>query len=451
MTMFAMRSAMVLALALTGVACSNPTVDPNSTFTIHGKALAADGAPLANTDVKIVRYYDKLHLVVPTIDALFACTGSCNDDGLNLELAVVTTLKTGADGSFSGTVTGNDIKATNGITDAQGKVEVSSLLAVVLDPTDANRKAGVYSFEKLFEQADKDWSTGDMKLWNADAKADATNALTNGLVRFSWKAPPSTAVDNFYRVEAKGSSSARLVVNCRDRGVGSKVAEGGCDSDGAGSFFFDISLYALYNFYSDNGVFDAYVGAIGADFRYRAKLRIIVPVLPDPAPTRLPVAIGGIWAVSNDTVSGQGEQNLVGGPAVDGNRATPASLTPNATSIYVLFNQAVFVSDAGLINAVVAEAKGACVNVEFSSDGTSEIGSVKMSGTTWETVGRFCGATASATEMTAILGFDSTATASPGRLGHWMRFKLIDDANVSGAVSPTFSAVGEIVVYGKKI
>lgn len=450
----------VIAVAALGAACSNPTVDPASTFEINGRALAADGTPLASTQVKLIRHFDKLKLLAPTVDALFDCTGDCSDSGTGLELAVVKTITTGSDGSFSTTVTGAEIQAKNGLTDSQGKVEVSSLVLVVLDPTDAAKKAGVYSFDQLFSQADKVWSAGSLKLWDSNATADASDAVTRGLVRFSWKGAPvpsGSAVANIYRVEASGTSSARLVVNCADRLLDgdslmageARSTRGVCDLQGD-TLYFDVSAYSMYRFYSDRGDFTAYVAAKGVDFRYRSRFTIIAPTFPDPTGGREDVAVAGVWAVSNFTTAGQGEQSLLGTAAVDGNRESKADFTGSPSAIYVSFNQPVYVSDAGLFNAIVADAAGACVEVAFSSAGTPNIGDIKMTGNTWEIVGRFCGATASAREMTAVLGFDSSATASPGRLGKWLRFQLIDDRNVDGTVSPTFSGVYEIGVYGRR-
>lgn len=458
MTSHSTRLALVTAVAALGAACSNPTVDPASTFAISGKALKADGTALAGTQVKLVRYFDKLKLLRPTVDALFDCAqADCSNPNVALELGVVKTVDTGADGAFDFEVTGADIAAQSGITDEQGKVEVSNLVLVVVDPSDPAKKAGVYTFDKLFQQSDKSWGAGNLKLWDSAATADAGSALDTGLVRFSWKAPPvpmGSNVKNLYRVDAGGESSARLNVYCRDNvtvaGNDSKFTEGGCDTDGMGKLFFDVSLYALYVYYSDNGAFSGYVSADGVDFRYRSRFTVIVPTLPDPRPRRENVAVAGIWAVSSDTM-GQGEQSLLGGAAVDGNRSTKADISPSAKAIYVLFNQAVYVSDAGLFNAVVSDAAGACVVVEFSSNGTTQLGTAKtLPSSDWSVAGRFCGATAGPTEMTAVLGFDSSATQSPGRIGQWLRFRLQDDANVEGTVSPTFSGIHEIGLFGRK-
>jgi hypothetical protein len=452
------QSLALVALAGLGAACSNPTVDPASTFTISGKALKADGTPLVAADVKLVRYFDKLKLLQPSVDALFACTAAdCAGAQDAIELGVVTSKPAGSDGAFEFTVTGADIQARDGVTDAQGKVEVSNLVLVVVDPSDPNKKAGVYTFDKLFQQSDKSWGAGNLQLWGSDATADGANALDTGLVKFSWKAPPrpaSSSVKNLYRVEASGRSSATLVVNCRDnvtvQGSMGKFTEGGCETAGD-KLYFDVSLYALYSFYSDSGDFDGYVAAAGVDYRYRSRFTIIGPQLPDPRPARENAAIAGLWAVSNDTVAGQGEQSLLNTAAVDGSRTTKADISPAAKAIYVLFNGAVRVSDAGLFNAVVAEAAGSCVIVEFSTNGTMDIGVIKTMASGWEVAGRFCGATAAPTEMSAVLGFDSSAAGSQGRLGQWMRFRLADDANVDGSVSPTFTGIHEVGVYGRKI
>jgi hypothetical protein len=60
------RLGLVVAVSALAAACSNPTVDPASTFSISGKALKADNTPLASTEVKLVRYFDKLKPTAPT-------------------------------------------------------------------------------------------------------------------------------------------------------------------------------------------------------------------------------------------------------------------------------------------------------------------------------------------------------------------------------------------------
>lgn len=435
---------LILGVALLGAACSNPTVDPSSTFTVKGVAMTASMQAIPNADVRLFRYYDQLHLLQPSTEDLFRCaTGDCSQNDVGLEFAVVKTAKTGMDGSFSIQVLGSEIAAKNGRTDEQGKVEVSNLVVLVLDPADTQKRTGVYSFSHLFDQTDKVWDSGAMALWKADATADVSTAASSGLVSLSWNKLPRSAgsmVKNLYEVDL-GTNSARLFVRCRE-GVGTPgqaVVEGGCEESG-GKLSVRVSAYSLYSYYSDGGSFTAYVAGDGVDFRYRTIVTVPV-VLPDPRPTRETRGVEGAWAVS-----GTSEQALLGTAALDNNPSSRVTITPNAEAIYVKFSGPIRVTDAGLLNSVVKDATDACVIVEFATTAAVDVTAAKA--VQWTTTGRFCGATGAPNEMAAVMSFDTTA--SDGQDGAWMRFRLADDANVAGSHSPVFQQIGEIAIYKKR-
>jgi hypothetical protein len=440
-----------VALAALAAACGNPTIDPSSTFTVNGQALNADGAPLANAEVRVVRFYDRLKLLQPTVDDLFECqTADCaaarGYAELGLELGVVGRLRTAADGRFELKLTGAQIQAAGGITDAQGKVEGSNLVVVVVDPVDPKARAGVFSFDNTFTDTDPVWTVADLKLWKSDATADLASAATSGLVRLSWNKLPRRAgstINNIYRVELGGDAD-RLVARCVE-GVGTPgqaIVEGGCDEVG-GKLTFAISAYSLYSFYSTRGAFTAYVTGDGSASRFRSGF--VVPMtLPDPSARRDKVGFAGLWAVG-DTF----EQSLLATAAVDGNASTRVTISGRATAIYGKFQQLVAVTDAGLLNSIVKDAAGTCVSVEFTTNNATDLAAAKLLPPgEWMTAGRFCGATGSPVEMAAVLGFDTSA--SDGRVGAWIRYRLFDDANVASIANPEIREIGEVAVFKKR-
>ena len=127
----------------------NPTVDPNAQLTAKGQALRADGTPLANVDVKMIRFFDENRIaalkIEPSVDDLFECEAarSCNVNELNLQVAHVMTGQTDASGNFELEFSGADIAVDGGVKDAMGNVEGSNLVIVIKDPDDANGRAGV--------------------------------------------------------------------------------------------------------------------------------------------------------------------------------------------------------------------------------------------------------------------------------------------------------------------
>ena len=83
------------------VACTNPTIDPESTFFAEGRAVTADGDPLVGAEVKVVRYFHPAKLLRPDVDDLFDCdTTDCGYPGLDLEVGLVSKT-TDMDGRFS--------------------------------------------------------------------------------------------------------------------------------------------------------------------------------------------------------------------------------------------------------------------------------------------------------------------------------------------------------------
>lgn len=431
-------------VATLGTACSNPTVDPSSTFTVKGTALSASMAPLGNAEVRLFRYYDTLHLLEPSVNDLFRCSsGDCSFNDLGLEFAVVKGTQTGMDGSFQIQVTGADIAAKNGVTDAQGKVEVSNLVVLVVDPADPAHRAGIFTFSHLFDQTDKVWDSGPMALWNADAKADTASAGTSGLVTLSWNKLTHNAnstVKNLYELDV-GTATTRWIVHCRE-GLGTAghaIVDGGCDEQN-GKLVVGISAYSLYSYYSDGGSFTGYVAGEGVDFRYRTTM-VIPALLPDPRTNRESRGVAGIWAVSD-----MAQQDLLNTAAVDNNPSTRVTINPNATAIYVKFSGNVTVTDAGLLNSVVQNATDACVAVEFTTFDAADVAAAKQA--QWITTGRFCGATGAPNEMAAVMSFDTSTF--DGQNGTWMRFVVSDDANVVGTHSPVFQQIGEIAIYKKK-
>ncbi len=436
----------VAAISMLAVACANPKVDPSATFTIEGKALTAAGQPLVSAEVRLVRYFHLNKLFVPSVDQLFDCTADdCDVDGFDLELGLVKTLTTDMDGRFELAVLGEDIIAKGGRRDSLGKSEVSNLVIIVLDPDDLDKDAGVFSYSQTFQQSDRLWGVGNLELWDSDARADVDMAATTGRIELSWnkiERPPSSPVSQRYRVEIRGQGR-RLRLRCNEDVAGSSADEtsflGGCVSSG-NRLKTQVSAHTVWTHYADNGRFTAYVSGDGVDFRHRQKMVVSAPLM-DPGMNRDPVRIGGVWAVAGDV-----EQDLANSSATDGKIDTRVRITNRATEIYVKL-PAGAVSDAGLLNSLVNDAHKACVTIEFQGTDFNTLAEARGATQGWVQKGKFCGGGGADEEMSALVGFDTTA--ANGEVAAWMRFTAVSDFTVMSA-SPYFEAIGEVAVYEKK-
>ncbi|MBI2372573.1 MAG: hypothetical protein HYV07_01110 [Deltaproteobacteria bacterium] len=409
-------------------ACTNPTVDPASTFKVEGKALKADGTPLIGAEVKLVRYFDPAKLYEPSVEDLFTCVGDCSYLDIDFEIEVVMSATADANGSFSMEFLGADVAADNGITDAQGLVESSKLIVVVKDPNDPEKRTGVYTREILVQQSIKTYNVGDLELWDANA---LVSFATPGLVTLKWnkiERPATSRVDNYYRVQVGGDNSAQFVARCYE---GVDATEGGCSPDGA-QLSVTLSAMSVYTYYSDAGVFSAYIRGAGVDFRYQARFE--AEALPDPTATRDPAGLAGIWAV-NDTEN----QSLFPSLATDGNPRTREPITiASSAAIYVKLNGAVSVTDAGLLGSLVRNASSGCVLIEFNTSEFPDVDTAKTQATGWTRKGKFCGGNGSDQYVHAMVGFEFGQTAA------WMRYQLVVDLTGS---APTYLEVGEVAVY----
>lgn len=436
------RSLMLLSIAGAAYACDNPAVDPNASFEATGEVLDSSGAALAGAEVRLIKYSSATNLFAPSTENLFRDTPE-NDDELDLSVKVVKVATTGMDGKFNMQFFGEDIAAEDGYTSANGLVEVATTVIVVRDPSPMNneKRAGVYTYSYVFQQANKVWSTGKLNLWDAGATADTGRANSAGLVDFSWKKLDrlrSTDVKNAYRVDIGAANSpARLVIRCSE----GDVIEGGCTMDAMDSTRLtrSVSAFSILAYYSDaQGNFAAYVQANGADFRYVTRFTITAPI-PDIRDTRDEVGIEGIWAVGTGA-----DQLLRNTKADDGNPMTREAITNKANQLYVKLTLA-SVSDAGLLNTLVKDAANGCVILEFSVNDYASIETAKAaSAADWTKKGKFCGENGGRGEVSALAGFDTSSQT--GVTAAWMRLRTEAD----GAGSPEFQAVGEVAVYKKK-
>ncbi len=427
---------LALAVSMLAVACTNPTVDPASTFTARGVAQDASGQALANAEVRLVRYFHPGKLLRPSVDDLFECSSaSCGYDEVDLEIGIVKTTQTDMSGRFEMSFLGEDIAAKGGITDMTGKVEGSNLVLVVIDPSDTAKQAGVFTQDFVFQQADKSWDPGNMRMWEAGADADVSAAVTAGLVNFSWNRiarPAGSTVSNVYRLDVRGGGN-RLVLRCQE-GVNT-IEAGGCTADGD-KLQYSVSAFSIFAFYSDaGGAFSGYIQGDGVDLRYRSKFTVS-GTIPDPSANRDPIGIEGIWAVTPTA-----NQSLNGTRATDGDTKTREDINGQSTEIYVKLPAGSLVTDAGVLNALVKEASSACIVVEFNTTSFNDVDGAKAGQTGWSSKGKFCGGQGAKNEMSALVSFDTTA--SMGEVAAWMRFR------VEGA-GAHFQSVGELAVYKKK-
>ncbi len=439
-----MRSALNAALLFTAgmslVACTNPTVDPNAEFTAKGRVMDQMGNPLAGVEVRLIKYSDPLNIFQPGVENIFSDSPSTNT-ALDLNVQVIATFETGMDGTYSTTLTGEQIAKPGGFMTGTGLVEVASVIAVVRDPND--KEAGVFTYEKLFMTSDFIWDAGDLQMWAANAVADASDALTTGQVKLSWDKLQSnkpTNVRNQYRVWLRGKdeNTPTLVIYCsQGDSVSGGCAEDAADSNKVARF---VSAYSVAAFYADtDGEFTALVQGNGNRYRFVSRFTVQAPV-PDITTVRDPVAIEGVWAV--DDVGG--EQDLLNTSATDGNVQTRETLNISATGIYAKLG-GVLVTDAGLLNTVAKGARDGCLILEFSVNAYTDLaGATGAPAADWEQKGKFCGENGGADEVSALASFDTTSL--DGVQAAWMRVRTEPDG---GVTAPTITAVGEVAVFQK--
>jgi hypothetical protein len=428
-----------LALAALATACGNPAVDPDATFTAKGALLGVDGQPLANAEVRLVKYWSTGQLLQPSAEDLFQDTPPTDDV---LGVAVVKTARTDASGAYEVTFKGSEIAAPGGYTTAEGLVEVATTVVVARDPADDTKASGVFTYPYVYQQAGRIWDAGRLNLRAAGASVELDTALTSGLVKFSWKKLErgSTMVRSSYRlsIQGKDEPTARLLILCNE----GNETEGGCAQDPADAtkLVRFVSAYSLLVFYADrDGEFRAYLESNSPDFRYVSRFAIPARI-PDLAGSRDPATLQEVWAV------GAGADQRLSGAAVDGNPRTREAVTNQATAIYVKLAPGT-VSDAGILNSVVTDAAKGCLVLEFTVTAHSDLAAAKASTMGWEQKGKFCGENGARDEVSAIAGFDTRST--DGVVAAWMRLRAVPDASSLGAM-PTFAAVGEVALYKKR-
>src|SRR5687768_6999464 len=120
----------IAAVASLAAACANPAVDPNATFEAQGSLVGTDGQPVANAEVRLIKYSSPTNLFAPSTEDLFSDSWS-KDIDTGLEIGLVKVARTGMDGTFKMTFTGQEIAADGGYTTAQGLVEVATTVIVV--------------------------------------------------------------------------------------------------------------------------------------------------------------------------------------------------------------------------------------------------------------------------------------------------------------------------------
>lgn len=427
---------LLAGFAALGTACGNPAVDPGQVFPIRGSVLDASGQPIQGAEVQVIKYWSDSRLLEPSIERLFSGDPTANPPA-SLGIAEVKVGTTDASGAFDIEVTGQEVAQPGGYTTAEGLVEVASVVVVVKDPNDASGRAGIATYAKEFMRSDTGgWPIGEMQIWDSQAEADVSGALTTGLVDLRWNKIErgSSTVKNTYRIWVGGDAGPALLILCSQ---GDQV-EGGCAQDPMDptQLVRSVSAYSLLNFYANaDGSFQAFVMARGVNFRYAS--RFAVQAIPDLTDTRDPVGIEGIWAVGVGP-----DQELTGTAAVDGNPATRETITNSATAIYAKLPLSV-VTDAGVLNTLVQDAANACLVLEFSATVHNDIAAAKASSNAdWAQAGKFCGETGGANEVSALAGFDTTA--SQGKTAGWMRLRAVPDG---GMGTPRFEAVGEVAIY----
>ena len=431
----------VTTLVGLATACGNPAIDPNAIYQAQGKALDAEGQPMVGAKVRMLKYWSDSRLLAPTTEQIFMDTPS-GDEGLGFHIELVKEVETDMSGSFTFEVQGSEIAAEGGYTTAGGLVEGASIIIVVRDATDALRRSGTYTHKQVFTRNNAGILIGDLPQWKSGAVADLSQAATTGLVKLSWatvvRTNPNSELKNQYRLSVEGESgnTPRLIIRCRE----GTVVEGGCSRDPMDNdkLVRYLSAFSLAAFYADaNGRIAAFVQADADRYRHVARFEVAEP-LPDLTTERDPVGLDGLWAVGMG-----GEQNLLGTRADDGDPKTrePIDVAGGADEIYAKLVPA-RVTDAGLLNSLVANASDACLVLEFSVTDYTTLADAKASASAnWEAKGKFCGENGARNEMSALVSFDTTG--SDAVVAAWMRLRAVKD----GVGTPAIDAVGEVAVY----
>jgi hypothetical protein len=428
------------AVGAVASACTNPTVDPSATFTAKGVVVDQTGAPLANTEVRLIKYWSDFNTFQPSVETLFDDNPD-GDDGV-LGVKVVDKVNTNSEGEYEFTFTGEDISKPGGVMTGTGLVEVADVVAVARDPSDVSGKSGVYTYNKLYMTSDKVWDAGELPLWDSEAEADGSTALTDGWVKLSWsklERSSTTMVRNAYRVWIEPATEAgpRLVIYCNQ---GSAV-EGGCDQDTAdpNKLARYVSAYSIYYYYSDtdDGEYAAFVQGNSPDYRFVSRFSIINPIPVEIEVARAPIDGFQVWAVNRTTGE---DQELTDTAATDGKAETREPITVNgADAIYVKLvsnGLSPVLSDAGILNSLVNNAADGCVTLEFTEDVSNDLDGA-LAETMWDQKGKFCGENGARDEISALVVL--TTTGQAGVAAGWMRLTV--DPMLS------FDEVGEVAVF----
>jgi hypothetical protein len=434
------------SLLLVGVAgalasaCTNPTVDPNATFTAKGVVVDETGAPLVNAEVRLIKYWSDFNAFQPSVETLFADNPNSDDGVLGVE--VVDKGTTNSEGEYEFEFIGEDIEKPGGVMTTTGLVEVADVVVVVRDPSDVSGKSGVYTYRKTYMTSDKIWDAGELPLWDSNAEADGSTALVDGLVRLSWtklERSSTTMVKNAYRVwiEPASEPGPRLIIYCNQ---GEQV-QGGCEQDSvdANKLSRYVSAYSISYYYSDSddGSYAAFVQGNSPDYRFVSRFAIIEPIPPEIMIARDPVEGFQVWAVNQGTMEAQ---DLTESRATDNDAATREPITVNdADAIYVKLvanGASPVLSDAGILNSLVRNAADGCVTLEFTEDVSNDLAGALVE-TAWDQKGKFCGENGARDEISALVVL--TTSGQAGVAAGWMRLTV--DANLS------FQEVGEVAVF----
>lgn len=432
-----LRRPLLPLLTLVGLsaACGNPAIDPNQTYTATGQVLDASGQPIQGAEVELLKYWSNSRRLEPSIERLFSEDPTRNPPA-SLGIEVVETVRTDMDGRYTISVLGERLAQPGGYRTGEGLVEVATSVVVVKDPNDASGRTGVATYPFEYMRAAFRWDAGALQLWDSGAEADVSSAARDGLVRLRWRKidRAGSSVRNTYRLWVGNDAGRALVLGCSE----GAAVQGGCaeDPQDPQKLVRSISAYSLRNFYSNpDGSFQAFVIARGAQYRFAS--RFFVQPIPDLTDTRDAIPTEGVWAVGTGP-----DELLTGTAALDGDPATRAEITNGATAIYVKLPLSV-VTDAGVLNALVSDAAEGCLVLEFSDTVFSDIDAAKASSDgAWTAAGKFCGETGGPDEVSALAGFDTTA--SEGKAAGWMRVRA--EADGMGA-QPRFQAVGEVALF----
>jgi hypothetical protein len=325
-------SAVFTALLLGAAGCSFSSVDPDASVHVSGRALDADGKPLAHTKVLLFKQADIGEVIFGTVLTVGSLATVCLLPDSPAICNKARTATTGSDGGYSFDLSGKDTQGTLGTE--------STLNVVFAGPVDQG------STTISFTADEADISLPDARLWRAQP-----HATSGSSIHLSWSPLPASAgPDRSYSAQAfeKGPE------NASEFALWSQPAKGRAAT---------IDARILENG-SGSVAVSAHSGLPGATGAGHVSASYLSKKVAARSNVGTPVSRGARCApVSGTAPATNGAYTRCG--ATDGDLTSPAHLTGNGVVDGVVID----LGRARPVDLVVARGFAGQVLVETSTDG----------------------------------------------------------------------------------